>query len=115
MMVALLSSSSGGPPLTAEARRVRAHAEKPANYFRPGRMRVPGDDPRFIFSAGHYRFVFSLTMVPPAEVLRHLSVSTLLPGAPHDPFLLWTAAGLLGFTGAPTSRGTALGPGPDWQ
>jgi len=102
--------------LQVEARRIREHAEKPENYYwpRPG-VRAPGDDPRYVFRSGNYTFVFSLTVTSSA-ILRHLVVSTSKAGMTPQPVIVWTAADLLGFTGATSKAptGAVTAPAEDW-
>ena len=102
--------------LEVEARRIREHAEKPENYYWPGAgVRAPGDDPRFVFRSGPYTFVFSLT-VTSSGILRQLSVSTSKSGMIPQPVVVWTAADLLGFTGATSKAltGAVTAPADDW-
>ncbi len=102
--------------LELEARRIREHAEKPESYYWPGPgVRAPGDDPRFVFRSGNYTFVFSLT-VTSNGMLRHLSVSTSKSGMIPQPVVVWTAAHLLGFTGATSKAptGAVTSPADDW-
>lgn len=102
------------PEVEADARRVRAHAEKPENIYRPGRMPPPGDNPAFVMMNGTYKIVFSLTQTPNG-VIRHLSVSTSAKGRLPLPVAVWTVAHLLGFTGAsPDERQVVSEPGPTW-
>ncbi|HTV24206.1 MAG TPA: hypothetical protein VMG12_36185 [Polyangiaceae bacterium] len=110
-----LSLTSVGE-LAAEARRVREHAETPENYYWPGPgARAPSDDPRCVFHSGHYTFVFSLT-VTATGMQRQLSVSTSKPGMIPQPIVVWTAADLLGFTGATAKAptGAVTAPADDW-
>jgi hypothetical protein len=110
-----LSLTSVGE-LTAEARRIREHAEMPENYYWPGTGgRAPSDDPAFVFHSGPYTFVFSLT-VTSSGIQRQLSVSTSKAGLIPQPGVVWTAADLLGFTGATakTATGAVTAPAEDW-
>lgn len=109
-------SSTHVAELEPEARRVREHAENPENYYWPGPgVRAPSDDPRFVFHSGHYTFVFSLTVTSNA-IHRHLSVSTSKAGMIPQPIVVWTAAHLLGFTGAtsPSPAGAITAPADEW-
>jgi hypothetical protein len=104
-----------GPAFQAEIRRVREHAEKPENLYRPGSsVPPPGDDPRFCFTSGTYRVVYSLTQAP-TLVIRHMSISTLRKGSYPQPLVVWTTAHHLGFTGATVDQhGVVSEPAPEW-
>ena len=106
-------------------RRVREHAEKPANWYRVGAMTgLPGEDPRFVVRSGTTKAVFTWTVTgrswnprhPPAgSVLRHLTVSVQGDGRYPRTEVCWTLAHHLGFTGAsPDDQGLCHKPAPLW-
>ena len=102
--------------LETAARRVREHAEKPESYYWPGTgARAPSDDPRFVFHSGPNTFVFSLT-VTSTGIVRQLVVSTRKAGMLPQPVVVWTAAHLLGFTGAAPNgpSGVVTAPAEEW-
>lgn len=101
------------PKIQAAVRRVRKHAEKPANWYRPGQA-VPGNNPAFVVYAGTTRAVFTWT-VAPFGVLRHMTVSVNGEGRYPLPVCVFTLAHHFGFTGAtlaPSGFVHEIGP---WQ
>jgi hypothetical protein len=89
-----------GPALDADVARVRAHAERPVNIYRPGPgVRSPGDDPQFVFTTGPYRAVYSLVAASGIDCMRYLSISDRRGGYP-DLSVGLTLAHRVGFTGA---------------
>lgn len=104
-----------GPELEAEVSRIREHADKPENLYRPGQP-IPGDDPAFVLHSGHFKVVYSRTQGPGTPVFRHLSVSTSHAGRYPSVVVVATLCHLFGFTGAPLSPDgtTATGLGRDW-
>lgn len=105
-------------------RRVREHAEKPENWFRPGRSKDwgklqgsglrPGDKPEYqVTIPMGYHCIFSWTVAETRDgnpvVVRDLAVSA--PGATPNPIAVFELAELFGFT----KRPEAGAPHPRWQ
>jgi hypothetical protein len=103
------------PQILEAVLELRAHAEKPENWYRPNNGAVaPGNNQRFVVWAGTTRAVFTWT-VAPFGVLRHLSVSVRGEGRYPMPMVVYTLAHHFGFTGATVDEGGfAEQPGP-WQ
>ena len=82
------------------------------NIYHPGKSEtIPGDDPRHTVNLLSYRCVFSFTVDPEGNLLRHLSVSVPGKAYPH-PYAFFTIAELFGFTGW---DGKSVKPPEDWQ
>lgn len=61
--------------LRAEAQRIRAYAEKPENFYHPGKE-APGYDENFITETEDgLRVVYSITIGSDGKAWKHLSVS----------------------------------------
>lgn len=104
-----------GPQLEADIRRVREHAERPENWYRPAEGHAPpGENPAYVVVSLAYRAVFSITVMPDGLIFRHVSVSTVRPGFQPNPTIAFTFCHLFGLTGAKlhAESGTVLEPGP---
>lgn len=103
---------------------VRAHAESPENWYRPGLTPPPGESPLYQVHAGTVRVVFSWTVMPPSSnpqhppagsLLRHMTVSVHGEGRYPRPEVIWTLAHHFGFTGAtPDESGLCRQIAPGW-
>ncbi len=103
-----------GPERERELRDLAAEAAKEENWFRIGISDfVPGNLPKYTRILETYRLVFTITVLPDGEKLRHMSFSS--PGDTYpNPMVTFQVASLLGFTGAPMYKGFIPEPGPDW-
>jgi len=99
------------------AAEIAKFAEQSANWYRIETSTfVPGDRDEYVLLSGDHKAVFTWTMLPTAEVVRHLSVSVPRPGKYPQPLTVWTLAHYFGFTGAKVDpeSDTVAEPAEDW-